>query len=227
MRMRREDMPKQFLPLGEKPVMIHTMEQFFVNARIDKIIVVAPDAWRQYTQDLITQYNSMGKEVSVIIGGANKTESIDIIVKYIDEKWGVSGEDMLITHDAIRPFVTQRIIDENINAAMSKGAVNTVITTNDTILTSKDGHTVGSIPPKNMMFAQQTPQTYMLQKLQAAFTQAAEKHIPLREESELARLYTQLGNEMYFVMGEYSNMKIINPYDLEVANALLKEKKHD
>lgn len=95
--------------------------------------------------------------------------------------------------------------------------------TNDTILISKDGLSLVSIPSKSQMFAEQTPQTYMLKRLSEVFSQAIKEGVALQGESELARLYIQFGNEMGLVNGEHSNMKIVNPYDLEVANALLKE----
>ena len=224
-RMHRQDMPKQFLTLGEKPIILHALEQFLINPHIGRVIVVAPDTWRMYTEDLLSQINPMNKELFVISGGVNKTESIYRLSQHIDETWGVDSSDVLISHDAIRPFITQRIIDDNIATARSRGAANTAMITNDTILISKDGMSLASIPSKSQMFAEQTPQSYMLKGLRDVFSQAIEEGVSLQGESELARLYIQFGNEMGLVNGEYSNMKIVNPYDLEVANALLKERK--
>jgi 2-C-methyl-D-erythritol 4-phosphate cytidylyltransferase len=224
LRMHRSDLPKQFLPLGEKPILIHTLEQFFVHPRVGRVIIVAPETWKLYTEDLTADYDSMGKEVFVISGGANKTESIGVAAAYIDGKWGIEDGDVLIAHDAIRPFITQRIIDDNINAAAECGAANTVMRTNDTILVSEDGLLLKEVPDHNRMYAEQTPQTYMLPALKETLARVAEKGILLRDESELPRLYVQSGRAMRLVRGEYSNMKIINPYDLEVANALLQER---
>lgn len=224
-RMHRLDMPKQFLPLGNKPIIIHTLEQFFINPLIGRIIIVAPDSWKIYTEDLLARYDSMGKECFVIIGGRNKVESIDAIVRYIDETWGIADDDVLIAHDAIRPFITQRIINDNIDSARCYGAANTAIMTNDAILVSKDGFLLDEVPPHEIMYAEQTPQTYMLAMLKNAIDKAVAGGVKLNEENELPRLYIKAGNRMCLVRGEYSNMKIINPYDLEVANALLKERK--
>jgi len=224
-RMHRQDMPKQFLPLGEKPIIVHTLEQFFINPQVGRIVIVAPDRWILYTEDLLARYDTMGKECFVITGGENKAESIDAVARYINETWGVANDDVLIAHDAIRPFVTQRIINDNIDAARRCGAANTAIMTNDAVLVSKDGHLLDEVPPHEIMYAEQTPQTYMLSKLKAALDHAVSNGVKLREENELPRLYIKAGHEMCLVRGEYSNMKIINPYDLEVANALLKERK--
>ena len=224
-RMHRQDMPKPFLTLGEKPIIIHTLEQFLINPRVDKLIVVAPEAWKLYAEDLIQKYDTMGKDVYVITGGENKTVSIQMIVEYIASSWGANDEDLILTHDAVRPFVTQKMIDENIETAVKYGAANTVMTTNDTIIVSHDGVTLSEIPPKHMMLAAQTPQTYNLKALAAVFEKAAQEGVALTLETELSRFYAQKGHTVRLVTGEYSNMKIINPYDLEVANALLKERK--
>ena len=224
-RMHRQDMPKQFLPLGEKPIIIHTMEQFFLNPQVGRIIVVAPERWKLYAEDLISRYDAMGKECFVITGGKNKAESINAVAQYIDKKWGITDEDVLIAHDAIRPFITQRIINDNIETAKRDGAANTVMVTNDAILVSKDGLLLDEVPPHEIMYAEQTPQTYMISRLKTAIEKAVSEGIKLKDENELPRLYIKSGNRMCLVRGEYSNMKIINPYDLEVANALLKERK--
>jgi 2-C-methyl-D-erythritol 4-phosphate cytidylyltransferase len=224
-RMHRRDLPKQFLPLGEKPIIVHTLEQFFAHPRVGRVIIVAPSTWKVYTEDLMAGYDSMGKEVFVIEGGANKTESIGIAAEYIDGRWGIQGGDILIAHDAIRPFITQRIIDDNLDAAAACGAANTVMRTNDTILVSEDGLSLKDVPDHNRMYAEQTPQTYALPALREALAEASARGMSLRDESELPRLYVRSGRAMRLVRGEYSNMKIINPYDLEVANALLKERR--
>lgn len=222
-RMHRQDMPKQFLQLGEKPIIMHTLEQFFINPDIDRIIIVAPDRWILYMEDMLTQYDTMGKECFVISGGLNKTESTSMIVDYIDNKWGVTQRDILIAHDAIRPFVTQRIINDNIAATKEHSGANTAMVTNDAILVSKDGKLLDDVPPHEQLYAEQTPQSYSIKLLKEMLEKANSSGVVLRNETELPRLYVRFGNEMRLVRGEYSNIKIINPYDLEVANALLKE----
>ena len=224
-RMHRQDMPKPFLPLGEKPIIIHTLEQFFIHPRIKKIVIAVPESWKLFAEDLIGKYDTMETEVIVIAGGENKTISTQMIVDYIVSFWGVQNDDILLTHDAVRPFITQRIIDDNIESSLRHGASSTVMTTNDTIVVSQDGIILSEVPSKNIMFAEQTPQTFNLKTLQAVFESAAKNEISLSSETELPRLYIQQGHSMNLVEGEYFNMKIINPHDLEIALALLKEKK--
>jgi 2-C-methyl-D-erythritol 4-phosphate cytidylyltransferase len=223
-RMHRQDLPKQFLPLGEKPLIIHTLEQFYINPSVDRVIVVAPEEWLVYTEDLLKRYDSMGKEYCVISGGVNKTESIYKLTQFIGDKWGVSDNDILVAHDAIRPFVTQNVIDENISIASKYGAANTAMRTNDAILVSQDGSLLNEIPPHEHLYAEQTPQSYSLVKLSEIFQRTVTNGVKLESETELPRLYISTGNEMRLVHGDYSNIKIINPYDLAVANALLMER---
>jgi 2-C-methyl-D-erythritol 4-phosphate cytidylyltransferase len=223
-RMHRQDLPKPFLMLGSKPIIIHTLEHFYVNQNIDRIVVVVADTWRTYTEDLLKKYGTFGKDVTVIVGGASKTESIESVTINISTGYGCFDDDILVTHDAIRPFVTQRMIDETISTARSFGAANTVMTTNDTIVVSLDGVKMSEVPRKYQMYAEQTPQTFQLRKLIEVFEKAKEQNIKLSEETAIARLYISFDREMRLVNGEYSNMKIINPYDLEVANALLEER---
>lgn len=223
-RMHRQDLPKPFLPLGDKPIMLHTLEQFLINPGVDRVILVVPDDWLLYARDLMNGGDGMGKETYIIGGGVNKTESIHWLVRYIATTWGIKDGDLLILHDAVRPFVTQRLIDENIAAALDGGAANTVMRMNDTVVVSRDGARLDEVPAHEIHYAQQTPQTYALPLLKEAIDRAVAGGVALRDETELPRLYIRMGYEMRLVHGEYFNMKIINPYDLEVAEALLKER---
>lgn len=223
-RMHRQDLPKQFLPLGEKPILINTLEQFYVNPKIESIIVVTSDEWKIFTEDMIDKYDQMGTKIKVITGGINKTISVRRVVEEIKKTNGIDEHDILIAHDAVRPFITQRIIEENIAAAEEYGVAGTVNITNDTIVVSEDGISINEIPPKRKMYAEQTPLTFRLSLLDDIFLYADENGIRLETETELARLCISKGHYIHMVKGDNSNIKIITPYDLEVANALLKEK---
>ena len=224
-RMHRQDLPKQFLPLGEKPLIINTLEQFCINPQVGRIILVVPEEWKLFTEDMLRQYDNMGAEIHIITGGVNKTLSIDKIVQFIRKNWGIDDEDILIAHDGVRPFVTQKIIDDNIASASECGLSVTAAITNDTILVSEDGIEVSDIPRKTKMLAEQTPLTFKLDILTNIFEEAGKNEIPLENETEVVRLCLKLEHTMRIVYSDSSNMKIITPYDLKIANALLVEKK--
>jgi 2-C-methyl-D-erythritol 4-phosphate cytidylyltransferase len=163
----------------------------------------------------------MGKAVALILGGENKTVTVQKIVEHIASQNDVSEEDILLIHDAVRPFVTQRLINEGIDVARQHGAACTVMETTDTIVVSQDRELLSEVPAKQTMLAQQTPQTFNLRMLQTIYENAVKQGVALNSETELVRLCIQQGSPVRLVLGEYSNMKIINPYELEVANALL------
>ena len=112
-RMGNTDMPKQFLNIGKKPIIIHTLEKFLLNNRIDKIIITTPKQWIEHTTDILKKYipQSMIKKIYVCEGGKDRNESIMNSIKYIQSKFGNNIDDIIITHDAVRPFITHRIIE--------------------------------------------------------------------------------------------------------------------
>lgn len=218
--MHKMDIPKQFMILGNKPILIHTIEQFLLNENIDKIIVVTPKDWEVYTIDLLDKQFKESHDISVIKGGKNKNLSIMEVVKYIDEQWGIHKEDVLINHDAIRPFVTQRIINDNIQKAVKTGACISAISTIDTIIDSETGAAVRSIPFKRYMYQEQSPQTFKLSLLKDLCDKIEKQHLDI--ETDTVRLASENGYQVEIVKGEYSNIKIVTPYDLQIAEALLR-----
>ncbi|MBR2401191.1 MAG: 2-C-methyl-D-erythritol 4-phosphate cytidylyltransferase [Lachnospiraceae bacterium] len=222
---RKEDMPRQYMELGTKPIMLHSLEQFIVHAAVDKIVIAAPGNWLVYTEDLVSKYIRTEKEIHIIEGGSNKYQTIIRIAKFINERWGIQENDICIYHDAIRPFVTQRIIGDNLEKITRCQAVSTVVPTVDTVIRLEEGNKVVEIPPKRELYAEQTPQTFRLKTLLKA-------HDSLEDEQEKAmvnafRAFLQRGYEIQVVEGEPSNIKIVTQYDFEVANLLIRDKAHD
>src|SRR5699024_8127577 len=113
-RMGNVNMPKQFLPLNDKPIIIHTLEKFILNAEFEKILVVTPKEWINYTKDIIAEYIGENDRIHIVEGGSDRNESIMSGIRYIEEQYGISDDDYIVTHDSVRPFLTHRIIKENI-----------------------------------------------------------------------------------------------------------------
>lgn len=218
-------LPQPYNLLGTKPIIIHTLEQFAVSPKIDRIIVVANSDWLVYTQELIKKYISIPKEIDVISGGENKNQSISLAAKYIAENWGVNDDDIILNHDAIRPFVSQRIIDDNIAAGRKYAVANTVMPTVDTIAVSENKSTVDSIPPKSKMYSEQTPQTFNLKTFLNAYYSVPEE--TFKKENNTARFMLNKGYDVHLVLGDYSNLKIVTAFDVEVANAFLRRLDND
>lgn len=219
-RMGTTDMPKQFLMLGSKPVFIHTIEQFLMNPTIDGVIVCCPKQWTFHANDMIRKFIKSNREkLHIVCGGESRNDSILCGCKFILEKFGFKDDDIMITHDAVRPFITQRIINDNIAKAIQYGAVDTVVEAFDTIVESVDATTIQSIPVRNNMYQGQTPQSFNLNKLYTIL-----RSLTVEEEqilTDACKAFVLKGEKVYLVKGELYNMKITTSYDLKVANALV------
>lgn len=223
-RMGNTEMPKQFLSLGTKPIFIHTIEQFLLNSEIDKVILCCPKAWISHASDVIEKYISDASKVVVVEGGSTRNETIMNGCKYIEENFGINDDDVIITHDAVRPFVTQRIINDNIKAAQKYDAVDTVIGATDTIVVSKDGKVIDNIPLRSEMYQGQTPQSFNIKKLMNIYSSLTDEEKEILTDA--CKMFAMKKNDVYLVEGEVYNMKITTLHDLKLANAILKEREN-
>lgn len=217
-RMGSTEKPKQFLQLGEKPILIHTIEKFILNDGIDEIIVLTPKEWINYTSDIVKKYIP-NENIAIIESGDLRIDTVKNAMNYINEKYP-SGENILITHDAVRPFVSHRIIDENIEAAVKHGACNTIIPATDTIVQSAEGEFVDEIPDRAQLYQGQTPQSFKLDLLNALYDKLDETQ--RKTLTDACKIFTLNDIPVAIVKGDVSNIKITYPHDLKVANFILK-----
>lgn len=213
------DKPKQFLMLGDKPIIIHTIEKFLLCNKIDHVYVGIHPDWIDYTQDLIDKYISIDKNVVLVPGGTDRNSTIFNVVDAIEKEFGENEEHIIVTHDSVRPFVTLRIIEENIEAAREYGACDTVVGAVDTIVVSEDGKAISNIPDRRMMFQGQTPQSFkmsMIKKLYYDLTET-EKEIL----TDACKICCVRNVPVKLVRGEVSNMKITTIDDMKMAKAMI------
>lgn len=218
-RMGSADMPKQYLQLGSKPIIAHTIEKFSVNPGIDKIIVLCPKAWIAHTKDIIKKYLGDNAGVEVVEGGATRNGTLENALKFLEEHYEIDEDSIIVTHDAVRPFVTHRIIKENIEAAREFGACDTVIPATDTIVDSADGKSIRSIPDRTEMFQGQTPQSFKIKELERVLDSLTDEEKEILTDA--CKIFTIKNKPVHMVDGEVFNTKITYAYDLKVANALL------
>lgn len=223
-RMGNTEMPKQFLALGTKPIFIHTIEQFLLLKEVDKIILCCPKEWISHAEDVIEKYITNSKTVFVVEGGKDRNETIMNGCRYIEKHFGLTDEDIIVTHDAVRPFITQRIILENIQAAKKYGAVDTAIPATDTIITSKDAKTISDIPLRSEMYQGQTPQSFKIKDLMETYISLTEEEKKILTDA--CKMFVIKGKNVHIVEGEVYNIKITTLYDLKVASAILKEREN-
>lgn len=219
-RMGNTPLPKQFLKLGSKPIIIHTVEKFILNAKFDMIIVSTPEEWISYTKQIFEKYHLADDRINVIAGGAERNDTLDKAISFISEKNGINPEDSIIVHDAVRPFVSKRIIDENIIALDTYNAVDTVVPAFDTIVCG-DGKEVQSIPDRAVMYQGQTPQSFNIQHFIDSYAKLDDEQKEILTDS--AKISLISGERVGMVEGESSNMKITTTYDLKIANAIVSE----
>lgn len=224
-RMGNSETPKQYLELGTRPVIIHTIEKFFINETIGEIIVLCPKAWVAHTRDLIKKHLPEGKRITVIAGGETRNGTLEKAIEFIESNYETDEDTVLVTHDAVRPFLTHRIIVENVEAAVKYGACDTVIPATDTIVESADGKMISSIPERKRMFQGQTPQSFRLKELERVLASLTEDEKAILTDA--CKIFSIKNKEVYMVEGEVFNIKITYPYDLKVAHTLLKGKDCD
>ncbi|EAF4604151.1 2-C-methyl-D-erythritol 4-phosphate cytidylyltransferase [Listeria monocytogenes] len=220
-RMGNVSMPKQFLPLNGKPIIVHTVEKFILNTRFDKILISSPKEWMNHAEDNIKKYISDDRIV-VIEGGEGRNETIMNGIRFVEKTYGLTDDDIIVTHDAVRPFLTHRIIEENIDAALETGAVDTVIEALDTIVESSNHEVITDIPVRDHMYQGQTPQSFNMKKVFNHYQNLTpEKKQILTDACKICLL---AGDDVKLVKGEIFNIKITTPYDLKVANAIIQER---
>lgn len=214
-------MPKQFLMLGDKPIIIHTIEKFLLCSRIDNIYIGVHEDWIIYMQDILNKYIKQKDKIKVVAGGKDRNGTIMNIISEIENDFGESESNIIVTHDAVRPFITLRIIEENVDAAMNFDACDTVIPATDTIVVSNDNKEISDIPDRKYMYQGQTPQSFKINLLKKLY-----KDLNDNEKNVLTdacKICVVRNTPVKLVLGEVSNMKITTIDDYKIAQAILKE----
>lgn len=211
--------PKQFLEIGSKPIIVHSISRFTDCPEIDGIIVAVSEAYTEYTEKLVSEFFPEERRVKVITGGSERGATLLRVLEEL-ERGGLSEDDIVLTHDAVRPFIDRRIICENIAAAKKYGACNTCIPAVDTVFLSADGSFIDSVPPRTAVYHAQTPQSFRAAELLELC-----RGIPADVFNTLTdgcSVYTYFGKRVYMVRGSAENIKITYPADIKKAEIFLK-----
>ena len=220
-RMGETDTPKQFLTLGDKPVIVHTIEKFAINSKFDKIIVLSPKNFINHTNDLIKEYFDDNSRIVVLEGGKTRNDTLINAIDYINDNFDFNDDSIIVTHDSVRPFVTHRIIEDTIKAAKDFGACDTVVPATDTIVESVDSKLIKNIPIRDNYYQGQTPQSFKINKLSELINSLSESESNILTDA--CKIFVLKNEDVCLVEGEITNIKITYPYDLKLANTILKE----
>ena len=179
--------PKQFIEIGGVPVIVRTVRAFLAVEEIDMVYVGIKPDWHEYTDETIVAEH------------------------------GENEGDIILTHDAVRPFVTEKIIKDNIEAMAKHSACGTYMPAVDTIIRS-DGEKVRETLNRSELYQAQTPQTFRLGDLRRNYYSLSEEQN--KKLTDTCSVFTACNEDIYLVVGDALNFKITTDSDLRMANAL-------
>ena len=217
-----QDIPKQFLTVNERPVIIYTLEAFQKHAQIDSIAVVCINGWEQVLSAYAKQFN-ITKLEHIIPGGECGQESIRNGVFELEKHF--SKDDIVLIHDAIRPMVSDEIISDCIVKTQQYGNAISVIPCAEAMLETENGTVSTGCYDRNKLKRTQTPQGFTLGKITDLHREALDKGILNSVAS--CTLMIELGYQVNFSIGSEKNIKLTTVEDIDIFKALLLAKRAD
>lgn len=213
--------PKQYIEICGKPIIVRTAE-VFVRCRIfDRIFIAVPKQFVSMTEELIARHINGCENITVIEGGNDRNGSVCNIISAL-RSHDSCRDSLLVTHDGVRPFVTEAMIAECVLSAREHGVSGVYIPSTDTIVSSIDGHIVNSVPDRSQLFNTQTPQAFKTGLFEDAFAQLSDDE--KKNLTDVSGLFRKVGKDVHMVMGSTENIKITTPIDIAVAEAVIKSR---
>lgn len=213
------DIPKQFVNIYDKPVIIYTLEGFERHPMIDEIEVVCIDGWHDVLKAYARQFG-INKLKRVVSGGKTGQESIRNGVFALEGY--LSDDDTVIIHDGIRPLVDKEVLTDVIVTCRKYGNAVTSMPYNEQIFVVDDELSTVKYIPRETIRRVATPQAYKFGKLDKAYHEAFEKKIGIYGSSYTNTMMADLGERLYFAAGSDKNIKLTTRDDLELFKAYLK-----
>lgn len=217
----QQEIPKQFLNVNDKPVIIYTLEAFQSHPDIDSIGVVCLDGWHDILRAYARQYK-LSKLEWIVSGGENGQSSIRNGVFEAERRY--DGDDIILVHDAIRPMVSHEIISDCIVQCRQYGSAIVVTPCNTVVLRKGDNQSSGEVVLRDQLAITQTPQAFPIRKLAEAHRRALERGITNSVAS--CTMMIELGETVHFSIGAETNIKLTTPDDLKIFKALLAIREH-
>ncbi len=216
--------PKQFLEINGKPVIIHTLQLFQYHDEIDKIYISVLEDYIGYMQELVDEYR-LHKTAAIIPGGDTAQDSIYNALKKAESE---NPEDSIVLlHDGVRPFVSYEVISNNIAGVKKNGNAITCTACYETILLSHDGLCVESVPYRKDTFAAQAPQSFYLKDIIFAHDKIRERPERYENMVDACTIIRSQGMEAHMVPGNRGNIKVTTPEDVYMFRALLQYKENE
>lgn len=217
-----QEIPKQFLTVLDKPILIYTLENFQNNPYIDAIYVVCIDGWHDVLRAFAKQFG-ITKLQGVVSGGATAQESIRNGVELLHGKYG--DDTTVVIHDGIRPLVDEDILDDVIETCHRYGNAVTSLPYNEQIFLVRDENTTESYIPRNTLRRVATPQAYLLGKLHTVYRRAFEEGIGISSSSYVNTMMCDYGEILHFAKGSDKNIKLTTKDDFLIFKSYIYAKK--
>ncbi len=215
-----QDIPKQFINVYDKPVLIYTLEGFQKHPQIDAIEVVCIDGWHDVLWAYAKQFN-ITKLKWVISGGTTGQESIRNGIYHLEDK--CAPDDVVIIHDGIRPLVDASVLSDVIAKAQKYGNGVTSLPYNEQIFIVDDDISTVQYIPRETLRRVSTPQAYKFSLIDEGYHTAFEKEIGIYGSSYANTMMVELGVRLYFAAGSDKNIKLTTKDDLEMFKAYIKQ----
>lgn len=219
-----QDIPKQFLNINDKPVIVYTMQAFQKHPQIDVLMVVCIDGWQEILWAYARQYQI---EKLKWVVNAGESGMLSIRNGILELKKYCKDDDIVLIHDAIRPNVSQEIISGCIAQCRLKGSAVASVPCAEAMLLKQEKHQAyaGKLVNRELLVRAQTPQAFPMKKLLWAHREAVKRGIG--DSVATCTLMIELGEKVYFSMGSEKNIKITTTDDIEIFKALLMAKKDE
>jgi 2-C-methyl-D-erythritol 4-phosphate cytidylyltransferase len=204
---------KQYLPLGDRPVLSHTIALFDRHPSVDHIFVICPEAEMALCRREVLDPFSFAKVRDLVPGGAERQDSVRNGLQACQ----AGEQDIVLIHDGARPLLSPTLIDPIIAAVQYHGAAIVGVPVKDTIKLVRDGM-IDETPARSLLWQAQTPQGFRFGLIRNAHAKALQKNYCGTDD---ASLIEWLGNPVAMIEGNYRNIKITTPEDLVLARAFL------
>lgn len=219
-----QDIPKQFINVYDKPVLIYTLEGFQNHPQIDFIEVVCIDGWHDVVRAYAKQFD-ISKLKWIVSGGKTGQESIRNGVYNLENK--VSDDDVIVIHDGIRPLVDDAVLSDVIVKCQKFGNAVTSLPYNEQIFVVDDEASTIQYIPRETLRRVSTPQAYRFGLLDSKYHEAYERKIGIYGSSYTNTMMVELGERLYFAAGSDKNIKLTTRDDLEMFKLYLKADKDE
>ena len=213
-----QDIPKQFIHVYDKPVLMYTLENFQRHPQVDAIEVVCIDGWHDMVWAYAKQFN-ITKLKWIVSGGNSGQESIRNGIYNLEDK--CDKDDIVIIHDGIRPLVDEAVLSDVINKCKQHGNAVSSMPYNEQIFVIDDEESTTKFIPRETLRRVVTPQAYKFGRLDDAYHEAFEKEIGIYGSHYTNTMMVELGERLFFAAGSDKNIKLTTKDDLELFKGYL------